>query len=1012
MSKISPAFLGYLKAQEDAEQIHGDKTMVMMQMGSFLEMFHIHFEDGTELGKAEELSDVLNKMGEKKDQVGKQYNGKTISNVSRYGFPFLNESKERYVSIANKRGYTVPVYYQKGSEKDPITKIVPRFLGDTWTPTIRPNSTTEGFNEWFVGYLVSSTISICAVNPHTRTFKTCEFPNSKTHIPESCDFLRMNRPTEVVIWTTKSEYPNLGIPDNVPVRVLEIGNARIDSQIRSSVMELVSKEYVIANDIPDITVRVFDFMMSTVPDVMKETSYHQICTDYTHTMTLENHCLSQLNIIDTRENPNVSKKDRSVIGVVNHTVTHMGERTLMNWITNPSIHKSTIDRRTGLGQFLQTATHWENGLKGMVDLDRLFSSEILGGLKYTLLTGCVSTIQRFIELDQLQPLLYNEHRFPVPVEESINFIQEIKNSLVPSESLPYNGRTVGGGDLSMYGEPCEIEFPFTRECVDKIGSGSGSDVWNLYQEYISYLNILKQMETDLDVELSYVNHTHVLWVKGGKKGVVRERGSYWENASKIESKHSKGRFEISPDTQIHTERLDAFITRMNQTREKLKEQTCELWFVWSRGIRKTYEHLVSQVSQLIGEVDVALSGVKCVRKYGYSYANVTESSSFYNVMGLRHPLIESIQQNVGYVPHTLTITETKRGRLLFGVNSSGKSSLMKAIGISIVLAQAGLPVPAQSLTLGIYHSLFTRIIGNDNLFQGMSTFAVEASELLRIMKTSNDRSMVLGDELCSGTEQYGAEAIVASSILTLLKRNVSCVFATHWHRLRDLPDLCSHPKLVWNHLRVDCDEHGRMIMYRTLEDGPGPRGYAIEYLKNMGADEEMIEEAIRIRSRITSEDFAIRSARSWNQGGETTSWNSKAKVDSKCQICNERNREETDHIIPRECANQSGGLDGKGSIHHGGNLVGLCKDCHNKKTRGLIHIYGFKEVLGKNGIQEKILEWEYTKNERISVDNPMCDLIRRFSASGSTIRQIQGTMKRNGYKVSQSFIRETLSDTK
>lgn len=1034
-SNVSPAFKVYLEAQTESQKKHGDKTIVMMQMGSFLEMFHVKFKDGTELGKADDLDDLLSKMGEKKDQVGKVYQGKEISNVSRYGFPFLADSKERYISIANKRGYTVPVYYQRGNEKDPITKIVPRFLGDTWTPTIRPDSHKEtGSNEWFIGYLIdpkkSRNVSICAINPHTRSFKTFVLPNPSTgtnYIPESSDFLRINYPTEIVMWIKGSNtiIPKLGIPEDIPLRKINIPNTDIDECVYHNVMNFVSNEYVLSRDIPEVVCRSFDFMMSTIPDVMLDTQYHLIRTNESDTMVLENHCLSQLNVIEPfmkSMSMGVRKKNRSVIGVVNHTFTNMGDRTIREWITNPSTSKNVIEYRTGLGKHLQSSSlDWDSCFKGMADLDCLFSSEVLGGLSYKLLMDCITTITRFIEYDTKEPLMYHMRRLPVPTEQIELLLKKIKNELMNPDDLPYGGSVVGGGILNAYNDPCEIEFPFTKEYANTIGSGSddGVTLWDTYQEYYKSIQILKNLEKVLHLDLGYVNNTYVLWVKGGKKGQVISSGEYWRDARKVESKNAKGRYELDGETRIICDEnirvLTNVINTANRARNKLNDKTRIAWVNWSKNARKDYEKLISVISRLIGETDAALSGVKCIRKYGYSYASVNDSCSYYKVDGLRHPLIESIQQDISYVPHTISMSEGKRGRLLFGVNSSGKSSLMKAIGVSIILGQAGLPVPARAMDLGIYHSLFTRILGNDNLFQGMSTFAVEASELLRILKTSTSRSMVLGDELCSGTEQYGAEAIVASSILTLLKRDVSFVFATHWHRLRDLPDLRSHPSLVWNHLRVDCDESGRMIMHRTLQDGPGPRGYAIEYMKNMGADIEMIEEAIKIRSQITSKEFALHSVRSWNGGGEDTAWNSKARINSVCEICKINPTEETDHIIPRENANNKGGIQGIGSVHHGSNLVGLCKDCHQKKTKGLIEIRGFKESMGKGGIREKTLEWEYTQNnvetkEDTDDENPIKELIVRFAASGSSVRQVQNIMKRNGYKVSQSFIRDTLKE--
>lgn len=1038
-TNVSVAFGVYLEAQEAAEKLHGDRTIVYMQMGSFLEMFHVKFEDGSELGKANEISDVLNKMGDKTDQVGKMFKGRIISQVSRYGFPFKNESKEKYISVATKRGYTVPVYYQQGNEKDPITKVVPRKLGDTWTPTIQPDM--EGQNEWFVGYLLlAKNASVCAINPRTRSFAHHSLPEPMLGIiPESIDFLRTHPPSEVMVWTETddSDIAIFGIPEEATVRRATIGRTSVDSDLRDTVMGLFNEVYVLPSDIPEVVVRSFDFLMCTIPDVMVDTHYNLQEKDDANSMRLENHCLLQLNILEDPSNKFVKKRNRSVIGVVNHTQTQMGNRTIKQWITTPSTNYETVTKRAGLGRHFASCSNfedWVKCLKGMADLDRLFSSEVLGGLSYTLLQHCKDTIYRFIEQDKHTPIYSDSHKYNTFSSEGMRFVEEVNESLLPMDSLPMNGSTVGGSGLTSYSDPVEVEFPFSQLACERMGVGGEEVVWETYLTYTSMMKNLRALENLTETDLGFVNGQYVFWVKGGKKAVVQKNGLIWENAKKIDSPNQKGRYELCTETRVTFNGrkcvLKDYLKKVISVRNEIERLTRKLWLKWSKDMRKKHEKTIMSMSYAIGEVDAAMSGVKCIHKYAYSYPTIfdvsdgneseSKGASWYKVEGLRHPLIESIQQDHLYIPHNISMTSKDRGRLLFGVNSSGKSSLMKAVGISVILAQAGLPVPALKMEIGLYRSLFTRILGNDNLFQGMSTFAVEASELIRIVRHSNERSLVLGDELCSGTEQYGAEAIVASSILTLLKRDVSFVFATHWHRLRDLPELRAHPRLRWNHLRVDCTEDGKMVMYRTLEDGPGPRGYAIEFIANMGGDSEMIREAIRIRKMITSEEFAVKSARSWNGGGETTSWNQNVRIQSKCAICKERNVDETDHIVPRENANESGGVIGMGSVHHGGNLVGLCRDCHRKKTNGEIVIHGYKTIMGSNGIKEKILEWEFVtmkpmvseasvENVVIEKTDPVKELIMRFSASGSTVRQIQNAMRRNGYKVSQSFIRQTLA---
>ena len=108
------------------------------------------------------------------------------------------------------------------------------------------------------------------------------------------------------------------------------------------------------------------------------------------------------------------------------------------------------------------------------------------------------------------------------------------------------------------------------------------------------------------------------------------------------------------------------------------------------------------------------------------------------------------------------------GILLYGTNAVGKTSFIRALGISVIMAQAGLYVPASSYKYKPYKYIFTRILGNDNLFKGLSTFAVEMSELRTILRLADKNSLVLGDELCSGTESISAVSIFVAGVFLKL----------------------------------------------------------------------------------------------------------------------------------------------------------------------------------------------------------------------------------------------------
>ena len=112
-----------------------------------------------------------------------------------------------------------------------------------------------------------------------------------------------------------------------------------------------------------------------------------------------------------------------------------------------------------------------------------------------------------------------------------------------------------------------------------------------------------------------------------------------------------------------------------------------------------------------------------------------------------------------------------RGILLFGTNAVGKTSFIKSIGICIIMAQSGFFVPCSYMKYKPYKNIFTRILGNDNLFKGLSTFAVEMCELRTILTQCDKNSLILGDELCSGTESDSALSIFVAG-LEILHENL------------------------------------------------------------------------------------------------------------------------------------------------------------------------------------------------------------------------------------------------
>jgi DNA mismatch repair protein MutS len=339
-----------------------------------------------------------------------------------------------------------------------------------------------------------------------------------------------------------------------------------------------------------------------------------------------------------------------------------------------------------------------------------------------------------------------------------------------------------------------------------------------------------------------------------------------------------------------------------------------------------------RVADWITAADVNLTLARIALDNGYVRPTIVASSSTGHlaIEGLRHPLLEVQDRKIPYVQHSVTLGhEGSQGWLLYGLNASGKSSLMRATGLAVLLAQGGSFVPATKMTLAPFKSLHTRIINTDNLWMGLSSFAVEMAEMRDIFRVAGPQSLVLGDELCSGTETTSATALVAAGLKGLLNRGARFLFATHLHDLVKIPEVIRDPALKIWHLHVEYDQlRDKLIYHRILKEGSGSALYGLEVAKAMRIPADIMEDAIRFRKSLTGEAELLLSVGS--------SWNS-AVIRRRCQKCGESEAEnlEVHHIRERRTANAAGRLEDGSSVHAVANLAVLCDNCHLECHQGL-----------------------------------------------------------------------------
>jgi DNA mismatch repair protein MutS len=368
----------------------------------------------------------------------------------------------------------------------------------------------------------------------------------------------------------------------------------------------------------------------------------------------------------------------------------------------------------------------------------------------------------------------------------------------------------------------------------------------------------------------------------------------------------------------------------------------------------------------VSAMDMIQNRCHVARKYKYcrpeidtaapTTATTTASGSFVRATGIRHCLIERINEEECYVSNDISLGcgGDGEGMLLYGTNAVGKTSLIRAIGLAVIMAQAGFYVPASAFVYRPYRAIMTRILGNDNLFKGLSTFVVEMSELRVILRMADANTLVLGDELCSGTEIDSAISIFVAGLQHLYRAGASFIFATHLHEIAGYSEIREMaPRLRLAHMRVFYDKSQDTLVYdRKLQDGAGESMYGLEVCRSLHLPDDFLENANQIRIKYRGVSAKTPTA-SIVDDAAPTRYNA-AKLRRLCELCHKARGTETHHLQHQESADADNFI---GHIHknHPANLASICEDCHRE-----IHATGVEHVKVKTGKGVRIVVKAHT----------------------------------------------------
>ena len=959
---------------------HGEKTIILIQVGSFFECYAIIESDGSYTGSSiEDFSRICDmSIARKNTSVGEK-------NVVMAGFGL--GQLEKYVKRLLEHGYTVPVITQniqgKNTERNIACIYSPGMHFNEESDNLSNNTICIWLNVSKANNVIKEpllTIGLSIIDILTGKLINFEYTIPYSNNPIVYDnlekYISVYNPSEAIIITNNNEREYI---DNV-INYINLNSSKIHKIVLENIDKndlinialncekqkyqecLIDKlygigsfrekpefyEYPIANQ---SLCFLLDFVQKHNPNLIKDISLPDF-QNHSEKLILANHSLQQLNIIG---NNNYTGKLSSIASMLNNCVTSIGKRKFNYELLHPISNISDLNKYYNITEHLLETKFYNiirDELNNIKDIERIERKLIMNRLEprdFYILYNNLSKIKILFKKisDESNNLKLYEYISSFINLKIDNICDEVRNFI----DEKFNVETINNIVLDKLGNYNLEDLDFINKNYDKNlnlflrDSIDSKEVFEAIRNYFSLI-IKKYENKDSEfVKIHESSKSDSLLLATKRRTMILQECLKKEGTSvdiTYVSKFSKK--EIYTLDLSKLEYLEHGSNKTNNiiTSPQIKKMASviqndkeilisKINLVYSNILREFIEFnnksKLSIVSQFIGLIDTAHNRAFNANKFNYIKPIIHDENngkSYFNAKCLRHPLIEQINQNELYISNDIELGIDFNCSLIYGTNAVGKSSLIKSIGINIILAQSGNYVASSNFKYYPYNTLFTRILNTDNIFKGLSTFALEMSELRNILKYSDKNSIVLGDELCSGTESVSGLSIFTASLERLHNNEVSSIFATHYHELLKYDEIKNLNKLKINHMSVIYNKQTNKLIYdRKLKDGSGEMMYGIQVAQSLDLDDEFIERCYNIRNKYNENDDSV-------MDSKITSYNSKKIKVKICEICKNRPSTDTHHLQFQENADSKGYINKQFHKNTKANLVSICKECHNK----------------------------------------------------------------------------------
>lgn len=515
-------------------------------------------------------------------------------------------------------------------------------------------------------------------------------------------------------------------------------------------------------------------------------------------------------------------KKGSLIWLLDQTMTAMGGRLLKQWIDKPLVNKDIINYRlsiveTLINQFFERLELRES-LKQVYDLERLAGRVAFGNVNARDLIQLNKSLKQVPIIQDIISKLENSaaQNLSINMDTCESLTTIIENAIKEDPPL-----SIKEGDL--------IKDGFNEQLDKYRDARKNGKVW------------IAQLEK---------SERELTGIKTLKVGYNRVFGYYLEVTKANLHLLPEGRYERK-QTLANAER---YITPELKEKEALileaEEKIAELEYNIFSDIReqvKQYIPRLQALAKVISELDVFQCFATVSNERHYTKPLFDDNHKLFIKDG-RHPVVEKVMDSMNFVPNDCYLEDGRQLLLITGPNMSGKSTYMRQVALSAILAQMGCFVPATEAILPIFDQVFTRIGAADDLISGQSTFMVEMLEAKNALTNATKQSLILFDEIGRGTSTYDGMAI-AQAIIEYIHDEIGAktLFSTHYHELTILDQQLANLKNI--HVRA-VEENGKVVFVHKLNEGPTDKSYGIHVAELAGLPENLITRARHILSLL------------------------------------------------------------------------------------------------------------------------------------------------------------------